>query len=169
MSGHAPGRRRRCNCRQTGHRKLSRIPGLVACRRNGVIVVLGLHHRERDVRFVEQQVVGFPGFAALHGLAADDDAAFGEIDSSRSWVITSHSSPFVPTMAGVMSLVRTSASVSSFLFNRWLSVDVPGRAWSTELSQWNIGSVSAGRCIPATTGRHSLASDRQACVRRFRA
>ena len=47
---------------------------------DGVVVVLGLDDGERDVRLVEEDVVGLLGLAALDGLAADDDAALGEVD-----------------------------------------------------------------------------------------
>ncbi len=43
-------------------------------------VVLGLHHGEREVRLVVEDVVGLLGLAAFDGLATDDDAALGEVD-----------------------------------------------------------------------------------------
>ena len=47
---------------------------------DGVVVVLGLDDGDRDVRLVVEEVVGLLGFAALDRLAADDDAALGEVD-----------------------------------------------------------------------------------------
>ncbi len=47
---------------------------------DGVVVVLGLDDGDRDVRLVEEDVVGLLGLAALDRLAANDDAALGEVD-----------------------------------------------------------------------------------------
>jgi hypothetical protein len=45
-----------------------------------MVVVLGLDDRDGKVGLVEEDVVGLLGLAALHGLAADDDPALGEVD-----------------------------------------------------------------------------------------
>ena len=46
---------------------------------DGVVVVLGLDDGERDVRLVEEDVVGLLRLAPRDGLAADDDPALGEV------------------------------------------------------------------------------------------
>ena len=65
---------------------------------------------------VVEDVVGLLGLAALHRLAADDDAALGEVDLLAD---LGHHVPLVAVgadEAGVMNLVRMSASVRAFLF-----------------------------------------------------
>ena len=47
---------------------------------DAAVVVLCLDHRERDVRFVVEDVVGALGFAAQDDLAPDDDTALREAD-----------------------------------------------------------------------------------------
>ena len=47
---------------------------------DGVVVVLGFDDGDRDVRLVEEDVVGLLRFAAFDRLAANDDAALGEVD-----------------------------------------------------------------------------------------
>ena len=44
-----------------------------------MIVVFGFDDGDRN-GFVEEKIVGLFGFAALDRLAANDDAAFGEVD-----------------------------------------------------------------------------------------
>ncbi len=45
---------------------------------DGVLVVLRLDHSDRDVRLVEEQVVGASGFAASDEISPDDHLAVGE-------------------------------------------------------------------------------------------
>ena len=45
-----------------------------------VVIVLCFHDRDGNVRLVEEDVVGFLGFAAFHRFAANDNAAFGKVD-----------------------------------------------------------------------------------------
>ena len=63
---------------------------------DGVVVVLGLDDGDRDVGLVEEKVVGLLGFAALDRLAANDDAALGEVVLLPN---LGHHIPFVPALA----------------------------------------------------------------------
>src|ERR1700730_6588610 len=56
------------------------IEGLLHAIADAVVIVLGLDDRDRDVRLVVENEVGLLGFATADKLAANDDAAFGEID-----------------------------------------------------------------------------------------
>jgi len=55
------------------------LEGLLHAIADRVVVILGLDDGQRDVGFVEEQIVRLLRLPPLHGLAADDDAAFGEI------------------------------------------------------------------------------------------
>ena len=64
---------------------------------DAVVVVLGLDDREGDVGLVVQDVVGAFGLAARDQLAADDDAALGEVDLLADLV---HLVPACPAEGG---------------------------------------------------------------------
>ena len=85
---------------------------------DGVVVVLGLDDGEREVRLVEQDVVGLLRLPASDRLAANDDAALGEVGFLTDLRHHVPLAPPVPQRAGVMNFVRMSVSVSAFLFIR---------------------------------------------------
>ena len=80
-----------------------------------VVVVFGLNDRERDVRLVEEEVIGLLCLAAVDGLAANDDPALGEIAFLADLRHHIPLRPSAPRIAGVMNFVRMSVSVSCFL------------------------------------------------------
>jgi hypothetical protein len=113
-----------------------------------VLVVLGLDHRDRDVGLVEQQVVDLLGFAALHGLAAHDDAALGEVDFLTK---LGHHIPLVAARAddggsdelgadvGLGEFLLVQAIASRFAMHRQSRLGWAGRR---DASKWNISSVT---------------------------
>ena len=74
--------------RRTEYRESRVLERLLHAVADGVVVVLGLDDGDRDVRLVVENVVGALGLAAGDQLAADDDAALGELTSSRicDWI-----------------------------------------------------------------------------------
>ena len=95
---------------------------------DGVVVVLGLDDRDRNIRLVVEDVVSELGLAPRDHLASDVDLTLGEVDLPPQ----SECCSFQPesSTAGVMNFAQMSASLRSFLLIG------PAPAWARSCSRY---------------------------------